>query len=125
MQPKPLLQREVHLPREGPVLRVGYLFDAALDSGVEPDPGRGALFFFHWRARYFFPCALDKRALRLYLVHMRLRRETKKNEPTVARGVRWSADLYPRLVKATGKRGNFSALVNDLVRKALDFDEAA
>jgi len=43
------------------------------------------------------------------------------SQPTVSvpRGIRWHADLYPRLVKAT-KGGNFSALVNALVREALD-----
>ena len=56
---------------------------------------------------------------------MALRTATKKNaEKTVARGVRWAADLYPKLVKRAKERG-FSPLVNDLVRKALDSDKAA
>lgn len=60
----------------------------------------------------------------LLYVHTMKRRATKPNPTTVPRGVRWHADLYPRLVKAT-KGGNFSALVNDLVRKALDSEQAA
>lgn len=60
-----------------------------------------------------------------HTVHMAQRQATKKNGTgTVARGVRWAADLYPRLVKASKSRG-FSPLVNELVRKALDSDKAA
>lgn len=60
-----------------------------------------------------------------YLVHMAQRMATKKHAgKTVARGVRWAADLYPRLLKAS-KACGFSPLVNDLVRKALDSEEAA
>lgn len=58
-------------------------------------------------------------------MHAMKRQPTKKNGPgTVARGVRWAADLYPRLVKASKSRG-FSPLVNELVRKALDSEKAA
>ena len=56
---------------------------------------------------------------------MALRSTAKRNtRKTVARGVRWAADLYPRLVKAAKARG-FSPLVNDLVRKALDANDKA